>query len=632
MPPQQSPPSLKPVTWDQVTRVQWEQSQSVPKPQNVPRQLVTSGINMVGEAAKTVANVGLHPIQTAGDILKLPYTVIKSHWDEAGRAIEAFGRGDRSEGVLRAIASIIPVAGPIAANYADADQTGKEQIAGGMIGGMTMGKVIPASVGVPRMRRGMNVDDARAIDAARAEGVPVNAGIATGNRAVQNMIQGAEKTTATGAGSINRSRIATEQGLEAMGTRLADETGGARGSLAQAGEGAADALQRQVSAHTSTAQRAYSAVESAQASGVVPPVSFAKVRSLLRPLYEKLDQLNKSTGGLDAATAPGKIKAHLDAIMQPQVKSGFGYVAGDVPILTAEDVLGNLKDALRNNPRQLGSTSGQLRTIIRVLQREIDTAAGTEPGVLDALKTGRLATVQKFQAEAMRRRIVGSEDLRSPILAAEQLLGDAGLKQVRRLAVQAPEAVRDLGRAWFEHQFNQARTNNGFDLRNSIREWRQMSDETKRIVYKDAIAKDPQYLTRVSDFFTAAARIQENLNPSGTGAANANYIKLALTPFEVVAGIASGNPGVGFATAGGVLAADVASGLFARAMNNPRVVDLLIKGMKIPGSSMAARAGNIAAIHAILQSGMTPTRTGAGPAGTQPVQTGRATGAGPGRR
>jgi hypothetical protein len=124
----------------------------------------------------------------------------------------------------------------------------------------------------------------------------------------------------------------------------------------------------------------------------------------------------------------------------------------------------------------------------------------------------------------------------------------------------------------------------------------------------------------VDDFFTAATRIQENTNPSGTAAARANYLnalKIILAPVEAAGAAASGHPWIGVGAAGAVVAQDVLSGFFARAMYHPRVVQLLTEGMQLPGGAMAARAKNLAAISAILRSGEYSRAQGAGPGGSR---------------
>jgi hypothetical protein len=595
---------------------QGQSSAPPPTPPSVGRQLLDSTGRMMLDTSDALSLPLRDPEGFVKQILSMPEQVFKAQGQQAQQAYEAVKRGDYLEAGGRGLASIVPILGPITADYFSTDQRGKEQIAGSMIGGMLMGKLpIPTELPLlPSFRTNTGTAAARAIDAARSEGVPVNAGVATGNRALTGMIQMAEKTTATGSGAVNRAVQATQSGLMDWADRLAADAnpGGPKVSGAQAGEGVFEALKKTIKDEGATAERGYSVVEHAQQAGKLNGVPMQVVRRILQPIYDHLTQLNEATGGLDAATAPGQTKAYLDLIMKQNIA---GSPVGEIPVIAAERVLGNLKEALRSQNNQYGATSAQLRTAIKTVQGQIDAAVKVDPDAFQALQDGRLATAKKYQAATTLDKLAGKDQMRSPITATNELLSDSGLTKLRRLAGQSPDQVQNLGRSFFEDAFKEARgRENGFKMDNAARDWRSMSDETKRILYKDAIAKDPAYLSRVDDFFTAANKIQENLNPSGTAAAALNAGKLVLAPLEAALG---GHTGM--LAAGATVAQDLGSNLFARAMNSPRVVSLMVDGLRLVAKNPAFYqtldgARNLAAIRAIVMAGQQASPTpGVGP-------------------
>jgi hypothetical protein len=525
---------------------------------------------------------------------------------EGQAAYDAFKSGHVTEGLLKSIASVVPAVGPWADTQIQRIRNGEgPEVAADISAAIIGGKLVSSALGakVPSMRSGMNPNEARAIDAARAEGVPVSAGVATGNRPIAGMTQMAEKTSATGATAANRAREATAAGLENMGRGLADQSStGPAMTMGQGGQAAADALKRNITTQSAKADTAYTAVRAAEKAGTVPPVNFKPVMDLLQPIRDHLDALNTATAGLAADTAPGATKAALDTlgkVLDAPLQSGTNTIP--VSLTAAENVLSNLKEGLRSQSNQFGVGAGQLKLTIKALQGEIDKAAQADPAAWQALQDGRAATTQKYQAAKLYDKVAGKDQMRAPETAAEQLLSPAGTVQLKRLAVQSPQSVDNLARAWFEDRFTQAASKDGFNLTKASADWRSMSPETKQVAFKSAIAKDPNYLQKVDDFFLAARKIQENQNPSGTGAAAANYIKMATLPIT-----AAYAPHV----AAGVLAEDLMANGFARAMNNPRVVSLLIDGLKLPTNAVAARAGNIAQIQALLRA----TPGGIGPA------------------
>lgn len=115
------------------------------RPDNPFSQAVGTAMNVVGNAGESVTSQVFHPIDFLSSVAKMPVHVIQSHMQEGLNAYDAFQRGDRTEGTLRGLASIVPVFGPLMANYFSADQTGKEKIAGDVIGGLVVGAGAPVA-------------------------------------------------------------------------------------------------------------------------------------------------------------------------------------------------------------------------------------------------------------------------------------------------------------------------------------------------------------------------------------------------------------------------------------------------------------------------------------------------------
>jgi hypothetical protein len=139
-------PSAPDDPWSVVTP---QQTETQPAP-GIASQLLTTGLNTMVNAGTNAVQPFIHPLDFAKDVATMPYGVLKSHADQGQKAWDAFQRGDRSEGVLRAIASVVPLVGPLLANYADSDQAGKEQIAGNVIGGIAQGKMMTGALSAPK--------------------------------------------------------------------------------------------------------------------------------------------------------------------------------------------------------------------------------------------------------------------------------------------------------------------------------------------------------------------------------------------------------------------------------------------------------------------------------------------------
>jgi hypothetical protein len=124
-------------------------AQTPPPMPGIASQLLNTGLNTLGEAAKATVQPVIHPLDFLASSVQMPANVIKSHMEQGQKAYDAFMRGDRTEAVLRELAAIVPVVGPITANYVDANQQGKEQIAGQGIASLLMSKA-PEAVAATR--------------------------------------------------------------------------------------------------------------------------------------------------------------------------------------------------------------------------------------------------------------------------------------------------------------------------------------------------------------------------------------------------------------------------------------------------------------------------------------------------
>lgn len=514
------------------------------------------------------------PIQTAKAVVTAPYQIIKSHMDEAQSAFDAFKRGDRTEGTLKSIASIIPVVGPMLDTWIQRTQAGEgPEVAAdiSMFAAPAALKMIPKSVKVGGKMASTNPSEAEALRYVQSQGVPANVAAVTGNDAIKGAMAAAEKTTLGGSYIGKRANAATEKGLSTLGEQLAAKAGrGQKTTMLAAGEEAASTLSGKVKSFGKSADAPYGKIRAAEAQGRVTGVNIAKFQEELRPVY---DQLVRESKLVPPQGATAKALVAMDRLMQKQPN-------GAAPLSVADGALGELKAALRkvgeSEPWSKGA--GVLRKAVDELDQRVMETAKVHKLDLD-LQAGRAATVAKYKVADVLDDL-GTE----PAATVQKLLSqkDRAVVQLRQIRQYAPEAVGEMGRAYLDDLFAQAEKAGGFNKTDKLfAEWSKLGPATKRELFADALKKNPDYLSNLDRFFLAAKKLSENPNPSGSGAMAANVAKAAFS-----GGAAVYNPKLlilaGMYEAGGAAT--------AAALRSPRIARLLTRGLTVPMGATAKAA------------------------------------------
>lgn len=208
-------------------------------------------VTMVKSAAHVVTDL---PGAVGGllDAQKVPFD----------KARESFSKGDYATGARHTLSYLIPVLGPMLDEQSDKAQAG--DIAGSIGGTLGIGtallapeaaKMLPKKVAIPPVFRNRNPVEAEAVAFGQREGIPIDAGTATGSRVVK-AAQHVSDRSIGGSFVSERARAAQSSALASTGERLASRAGPAA-TAEQAGEGVSSELARLRRQHHGEASNAY---------------------------------------------------------------------------------------------------------------------------------------------------------------------------------------------------------------------------------------------------------------------------------------------------------------------------------------------------------------------------------------
>lgn len=203
-----------------------------------------------------------------------------AHLDTGTQAVEAFKDGDYITAARKAMNALVPLVGP-ALDAAD-DKIMHGDVAEGIGEAgthvlLTALGTRPRSAPVAGAARGpRNPVEAAAVEFARQEGIPLDAGTATGSQFVKNLQKKAASSWG-GASTVEAAQAAQGDALAAAAERLARRAnnGGPAVGAVEAGEGVRAALENRVRGFHSQANRAYTEVRNAEAAA---PEEFVQVR------------------------------------------------------------------------------------------------------------------------------------------------------------------------------------------------------------------------------------------------------------------------------------------------------------------------------------------------------------------
>ncbi len=452
-----------------------------------------------------------------------------------------------------------------------------------------------AGLRLPPLLKNANAAERAAVEFGQARGIPVDAATATGNLAVQGGQFLADRSI---GGSLIAGRRAaqTQAAVRGVAADLAQQAHPVAMSPEGAGTAVRDSVASSIADLDAAADTAYAKLRTiakgkavtvgagAEARTIELPVSVAKVRPALKPIY---NQLKREAELVPLMGDKARALTTLDRLMNgPNVES----------LEIVDRALGDLKAMARGKGETLPGLRTQGQGIAAEAVKQLDAevrrvAAAAGPTALKALNEGRAATMRKYQVaeiyDALRTE---------PVQAFRQgtASGDAHIAQLRDLAKVAPKEMPKLGRAYLDALMEKPLTegrlvDHGAKLWG---DWQKLGPETKRVLFND-----PAYVRDLDHFFLLLKRLGVSPNPSGTARTvmNLEEGRLIVTNPTTFVPIEIGASALSFV------------------LHSPRGVRALTKGLRVP---LADHAAATAAALQVIQatkgaSGLIPRYAGA---------------------
>lgn len=240
--------------------------------------------------------------------------------------------------------------------------------------------------------------------------------------------------------------------------------------------------------------------EGEAAQQVQMAVDITETKAAMRPIYDKLARKKELVGSLIGAE--GNAFARLDAILNgPDI----------TPLSVADAALSDLKRMARSrNPDLRSAGAGIAARAVAHLHRSVMEAAHRAgPEAVAALTEGRQATIAKYAAADILKKLEGAQGTKSPVSAFRGMTqaGDASVPHLREVLVQTPAAKPAIGRAVLDGLIDSPTM--GPDA--AFKAWQRVGPQTKHMLYT------PDHIAALDDFFLLRKKIAENPNPSGSG-------------------------------------------------------------------------------------------------------------------
>ena len=499
-----------------------------------------------------------HPIDTVKNI-------VTPGAQPSQEAADAFNQGNYGTAAERT-AEAIPIVGPIIRqtrqDVTRTDAQGNWDPDIGAVAGTAGSLALPWALGKAkvnlRVPSSLNPVEESAVNYAAREGIPVDLGTATGNKAVGGMQALAEKQPLLSR-KVGALRQAQQEGIQQAGTRLAQgiAPNGAADAVT-AGEGVSDTLTRRIQKLNAVADQSYdklrklannpanirqvqigeepSGILDAQGNPVMKPImrevrmptDYTAIKAQVAPI---VDQLEKAIPQAQADASPG-LRAMRQILKQPDL------VDVDTAIKDLSTIQGIARTA-GELPEVRGMSKGIAASMVPKMRAAIDDAAA-KAGVdaSDALDRGRLATRSKYAVndvlKALPRNAMGEIEP-SQVFSRLTRSGDQSLELLRSVQAKAPGSLPSVARAYVEGLVNDMVYQG--DVRraqSAVRAWHNLGDETKGILF------DPQTQQNITDYVNYAEMIGRKANPSGTASTAA--ILAALHPKLLIPQLFAGRP------------------------------------------------------------------------------------------
>jgi hypothetical protein len=494
-------------------------------------------------------------------------------------------KGDKVGAAAKYVESVIPFLGPMMSEWGNRLQRGEIAAVGGQVAGLLSPEAVsklPAVSGTtrPLIRSQLNPAEAAAVQFGRAEGVPIDAATATGNRFVRGVQKLADESL--GGSPIGATaRRAQGEALTDVGTRLAERSRSVATTAEQAGQEVTATLESKVAAHHAFANTAYDKLRAIEAQAPAKAVvDLTGPKQALQPVY---DQMRRQMPLTQQQANPG-LKAIQNIIEGPD----------SAPLSQIDRDLSAIKAVAR-------SQGGLAKFAVSKLDTAVQAAANRAgPQAIQSLQQGRAA----IRAREATTEVL--EALRAePVQTFRQLTApqDSAIGRLRTVAKEVPQAVPHIARAYLDNLLETATAEGGFARVDRLQaEWRKLGSETKQVLFPQAGQRQA-----LDHFFLLAKRLGENPNPSGT----------AFTLWkggELTALVT--NPLVGVPYSAGTTA-------LAKLLHSPAGVRALTQGLslsvspsKVTPAMRAAAVGSI--LKAIEETGAAPHEDESLPSPTSP--------------
>lgn len=488
------------------------------------------------------------PSPYPGEAKSALQSLLQAHLNTAKQGIQDIRQGRIVEGTARVGASAVPFIGPLMNKAGTA--IGEGRTAEGVAhtaalltpSAIAAGRNLVTGIRVPAVRPNPNVIEAAAVDFGRQQGIPVDAGTATGSQFIKN-VQKKAASTWGGATTVELAKTAQADNLTRVGSQLADQANPPLGPNqpspalrpTTAGETVRTALQRQIDEHNATADQAYERFRQLAGSRTI---NLAAVKAQLKPLYQELQRRYPIA---QQQASPG-LKALQNIIEGPDLGT----------LADADANLSAIKAAARSEMPALRTVSqGVAAQAVRQLDASVRaTAAQGGPQALRALEEGRAATTAKWKTADVLDML--SDEPRK-LFDQLTVRKDGGIERLRSVAKLAPEQMPNVGRAVLEDMLDTATAEGGFGHADKLwADWQKLGPETKQVLF-------PKLTDQLDSFFLLAKRLGENPNPSGTAQ--------VLTATQLMVGV----PGYAL----------------AKLLYSPKFVGALTRGARLPVNASA---------------------------------------------
>lgn len=370
-------------------------------------QQIGEALNASGEAMGAFVRADLPAAKEAAGRAVAPVTgLLEAQGALYDKARQAYDAGDYVTAARHFVDYLIPVIGPAMDETADKMAGGQPWRAVGESLGMGLSLFGPKALqeraaskaGQARQTRPIaanpNQVDVQAVQFGQREGIPVDAGTATGNAFIK---RGMEMSDATPVGSVvaTRANDARARALTATGEKLAARTHPTAIAPEQAGQAAKEGIQRTVTALHDVANKAYDDLRAIERNTVedVPVTVPDHVMSTMRKAVGKIGDLE--------VRELRRIAREMEAL---------GYQQG-----------GLVRDGLEGSGTHYVRRSGGASVYHDILQHAPGTSEMTRAEVLQsiqsALETGEFTNAARGALAVARKRLSGKTGgLSKPLL------------------------------------------------------------------------------------------------------------------------------------------------------------------------------------------------------------------------